>query len=270
MSELDVLEPEAFAKYCGNDADACWQLYEQLTYIAEKYEWFDTLMQWLDRFMLEIRLLIEQQSRGICIKSMQLNAYSTALTMDIAKAKENFLNDEAVVQLAAELKLEAVEAVLAKPAPRTDLWRKHLDREPPKYKKDLTLSKRWELWYHRWQEIKKDPQYNVAWLRWHERYLQVQETEVFNLNSLDQLKRLFFTQLKHKPTKFTATGEPGLDNKALRFVGPLGKLLLKYREDQKELGYVTACIEHTRNGVLHHVLKPHGTVTGRLAGGKDK
>lgn len=89
----------------------------------------------------------------------------------------------------------------------------------------------------------------------------------FNANSKIQLGWLFYECQGHTPMKWTPTKRPVVDKKVLPYLGESGRLLYDYNKMTKELSYVQACLDHTRNGVLHPIFKAPGTLTGRLAGG---
>jgi len=93
-----------------------------------------------------------------------------------------------------------------------------------------------------------------------------------NANSAAQLKRLFFTQLRVKPSRWSEeTGLPKLDEKALRplcsdnraLVAVAARSLLQYRRWAKLLSTYIEGLPMDGNDVVHPTLKVYGTRTGR-------
>jgi DNA polymerase-1 len=99
---------------------------------------------------------------------------------------------------------------------------------------------------------------------------------VVNINSVHQLRRLFFEQLKYEPLKMTDGGktgnkQPSTDEEVLQaFVDngcPFSKLILGHRKISKIYGtYIEGLQEWADNDLrVHTTLKQGGTVTGRLS-----
>lgn len=266
MWRLDELEPEAFARYCAQDAETSWQLLHLFEGVKSE-EWGLTVWQWHSRFLTQIQLIAEQQLRGIVIDVDSTRKYAAELGVRAYDLELEFLNHSDVQLNVAEWNEQVVAAVRAKEPTRRDLWHQHRLKEPPNRTKSGERSKRWEQWYSRRLEIEAGPRYNAQWLAWSERLRRAETEQHFNTNSRDQLCWLFFERLGFEPTKQTDEGEDALDSKVLRQCGEPGKLLLRYRKTVKELGYVNACLEFTRDGVFRPTIRPHGTITGRIAGG---
>lgn len=99
---------------------------------------------------------------------------------------------------------------------------------------------------------------------------------VVNINSVHQLRKLFFEQLGYKPLKMTdggATGnkQPSTDEEVLQhFVDngcPFSKLIMEHRKIAKIYGtYIEGLLSWVDNDLrIHTTLKQGGTVTGRLS-----
>lgn len=88
----------------------------------------------------------------------------------------------------------------------------------------------------------------------------------FNINSKPQLAWLFYEKLGYSIATKTATGRPSVDKKVLPLLGPEGRALVAYNKVIKERGYVEACLDAVRDGLLHPQFRAPGTLTGRLSG----
>lgn len=99
---------------------------------------------------------------------------------------------------------------------------------------------------------------------------------VVNINSVHQLRRLFFEQLGYKPVKMTDGGstgnkQPSTDEETLQhFVDngcPFSKLIMEHRKISKIYGtYIEGLLGWVDPDLrIHTTLKQGGTVTGRLS-----
>ena len=184
--------------------------------------------------MTEVRLIAEQQLRGIFVDQELLKACRASLIAKISTSMQSFLVHPSVAHHIVSYNQEVHLA-----------WKR---AEPPQFLKDgTTISKRWEAWLAREQ----------TWLA----------DKGFNVNSKQQLAWLLYDKLGHKVLVLTETGRPAVSRKVLSSLGEPGKLLSKYNLYKKRLGYVDATIAKTaRDGLLHPQFNTMGTVTGRLGG----
>lgn len=99
---------------------------------------------------------------------------------------------------------------------------------------------------------------------------------VININSTQQLRRLFFEQLGYKPLKMTDGGktgnkQPSTDEEVLQTFSdngcPYSKLIMEHRKIAKIYGtYINGLLSWVDNDLrIHTTLKQGGTVTGRLS-----
>jgi DNA polymerase I-like protein with 3'-5' exonuclease and polymerase domains len=274
MSQLADLEPESFMLYCANDAEACYELYHDLIKAYDSITGEGSLLDHASLWFNEIALLREQKLRGITIDRAGVEAYREKLLTEINKYVNTFYQSPYVQEIIAERKEKAYAELLAKQPKKIDLIHNHMSKQPPNRTKDGSLSKRWVAWHLKLQDLQNSGQrYNAAWIAWDERRQALSSLPAehwFNLNSIPDLKHLFYDVLKFTALKTTESGEPSLDNKALRFLGDLGKLLVSYRDLTKEESYVRSCLENlSTEDILRPGFKVFGTITGRIAGGGD-
>lgn len=229
-ARMSELPPEILGPYCATDADAAWQLYEELT---AQCEWPAQIDYHQRLFLTEVRLLAEQQLRGIKVDQGKLYACHRELIQKIDSAMNRFLNHADVAH--------HIEAHNRKVK---DAWKAS---EPPALTKQGTESARWRAWRDR----------EAAYI----------EARGFNPNSKQMLEVLFYDKLGHTARKFTETGRRVVDRKVLPSLGEPGQLLNEYNLLVKRRGYVEAVMEKSkRDGCVHPQFNSVGTITTRLGG----
>ncbi|MHA2067894.1 MAG: DNA polymerase, partial [Candidatus Thorarchaeota archaeon] len=247
MGELATLEPKTFAEYCANDADACFQLWHYLIEVCQSR--FPSVQVWHQQeFLTSIRLLIEQQFAGIKIQTHRLDSYLSKLGGTIVKTVWDFLEHPQVAPHIEEYNRNIIEA--------------HKESEPPKMTKTGKVSVRWQKWEDKLATLEEDNHFNInskqqlAWLF----YDRIHQHEIRG----KQL--VVFTEDGPVETDLTESGSRPVHKKLLPQLGAAGRMLADYNKLIKEEGYVKACKEKLRDGVIHPQFRPHGTVTGRLGG----
>jgi DNA polymerase I-like protein with 3'-5' exonuclease and polymerase domains len=229
-ARMAELPPEILGPYCAADADAAWQLYEELT---AQCKWPAQIDYHQRLFLNEVRLLIAQQLRGIQVNQERLHSCHQELIDKIDTSMNAFLNHPHV---ASHIQAHNKDV--------HDVWRAS---EPPQYTKGGTVSSRWTAWKEREQKWMAD--------------------KGFNPNSKQQLEVLFYEKLGFRPTKYTETGRRVVDRKVLPSLGEPGRLLNEYNLLVKRRGYVEAVIEKSRrDGCVHPQFNSVGTITTRLGG----
>ena len=225
---------EILGPYNALDAGATWQLFCYLKNLISYYSWGTTLWEYhqLD-FLGEVCLLIEQQFSGIHIDVPKLKRYQQELNRKIFETKQEFLSHPEVTPVVNEfndLKIKEIK-----------------DKEPEEFTKTGKQSARWRAW-----KIKLD---------------MALEAQHFNIDSTAQLSWLFYQKLKLPVLRVSKSGNPAVDKKAVALMGPLGKILSKYRGYRDELKFVDSTLSLQREGVFHPQVKSIATVSGRLGGG---
>ncbi len=235
MSCLADLEPEEFGRYCALDAEAAWQAVFEFDKVLDKLGRPGEVLRRYhkEEFMTEVRLLAEQQLRGLTIDVPKLQAYRDQLASRIVEGTASWLAMPEVAPAVAEYNA----AVVAE----------HRRTEPAQTTKQGTVAARWTNWERKLRELETG--------------------QHFNPRSRAQLAWLFFDKLDYTPLKFTDAGAKSVDKEVLPFLGAPGKHLSGVRKLEKELSYVEAGLAKQRDGTLHVACKSVGAATGRLAGG---
>ena len=166
-----------------------------------------------------------------------------------------------------------------------ELWNdwKHVewwDKQPPKYNKDgKTVCQRWQTWKKKESNTLNKNHFNVkstkhlSWL-FYENLFKVEIIEApkevnGKVSFYDRGKARLLIDGRDHTIQLTTKGSLPMDKHVLPLFGKVGKSLLQYNEIDKELQYVTACLDLSQTGTLHPNFKVPGTVTGRLSGGME-
>lgn len=298
MWKLADLEPEAFGRYCAEDADASWQLWNHILGQAQSTS--------LQRFATEewvamIRCLVETNHRGLDIDVAALSAYQQKLLTDIAAAEEGLRRHPALAGHIAER-----EVTLAVPffASRFTVSRSKAtkkDLEPClvglTYDRNLLAAKGWLFqpsqakalpawqqalggyWYrehvreHLRNVGKPAPRFNfesdpdLRWLL----FECVYQAEVLDVEGpfgrVEKRATVWIEDGQTVEAAATKSGLPPVSREILPALGEVGKLIGEFNRLTKLEGYVRSYLEHTKDGILHPRFKPAATLSGRLAGG---
>jgi DNA polymerase I-like protein with 3'-5' exonuclease and polymerase domains len=252
--EMWKLPVEILGVYCASDADAAWQLWEHLTALCNE-RGFDLLMEYHQReFMTEVRLLAEQQFRGIAVDLDGLKTYHTELLLRIDSAMKAFLNHP---QIAPHIELYNKDVVFAMKA-----------TAPAQHTVKGTVSKHWLKWKARIEERIAENVFNpnsthqLCWLFYEKVFNVVRETHKEVIIEVDG---------KQFEVEKTEKGARSVKKQLLPLFGEPGALLMKYNKLRKEAGYVLAAINKAEEG--QGIIRPQynsvGTITGRLSGGNS-
>lgn len=228
---------DILGKYNALDAVASWQLYKYFLKTMEYHEFTEAVQDFQkDEFINLVKLLIEQQVNGMHIDIPALMEYDDELTEEIEEKRQEFIHCDEV-----ESHIDYYQQCIIE-----DFKKK----EPPKLKKDGGITVRWTKWEAKLEALKK-------------RY-------DFNLNSNDQLQWLFYESMGLDcPVKTEKSPLPSVSKKAIPYLGPAGVLLQQYRTLRDIKKFVTALKNVHVDGIFHPTIKPHGTLTGRGAGGLE-
>lgn len=299
-SEMWRAPAQILGYYCGLDAASTWQLLHEVILPSIKGQaWEDIFWFYNHVFLENVRLHVDQQLHGITIDKPMLEAYYERLQERISHHYTEFVNHPDVRPFADERNAKILaECDSSEPAKYKKMkWPK----EPKKIKKNGEISQVWLTWEQKTKELEeKGPDLSMNWVNWKEKRDKLASEEHLNLNSSQQMQWLFYEKLEYpilirtyqggtlepeeyifdfkakeyKPNpelkKWLKTS-PSTGVKALPGFGEAGKLLGRQKDEEKELTYVRACLEHLiqdeeGNWRLHPQFRMPGTLTCRLAG----
>lgn len=289
MSLMHLAPAEVIGPYCCQDADSTYLLYTQVLLPAVRA--FTALERYAspEVYGEYLRILIEQRLAGILIDRSRLEEYSAQLQVEIAAAKENFFAQPQVQSAVKEWNRRIVEEIY-KQEPVKFLKQKAPPKEPAKYTKSGKISGSWTRWQERSHLLSAaKPVVSKNWSRWWQRLLEAMDAQHFNLDSGPQKQWLFYEYLKHPVELETESGQPAVDERALKMMGEAGACLNEYGGLKKEYEYVDATIGFLREDnanssvriirsgdarrtdagpawYVHPSWRAPGTLTGRLAG----
>jgi DNA polymerase family A/3'-5' exonuclease len=138
-AEMYKLPVEILGPYCAADADSAWQLHHELRTQCENYGAGSNLLDYHSRiFLPQVKLLIEQQLRGLEIDQTKLKEYQSCLDKDIESFPQKFFQHPLVSP-----HIEVYDKLIL------DAWKAS---EPPRQ------YKRWLVWQDKGLNL---PKFNV-------------------------------------------------------------------------------------------------------------
>lgn len=258
--------PEILGYYCGLDCASTYLLLSNI-FAPALTKLPPTARQTFDEyhsiFMVNVKILVEQQLYGTYIDKEKLLKYHEDLLGRIEGTKDAFFTHPEIAEKIAEFKARAITELKEKEPEKYKVHK--LPVEPKKLTKSGQISKNWEKWK---KKIDEDtgPEISKNWISWTERVKHLEDTYSFNLNSAPQLRELFYEKFQFPIILTTKSELPATDGQALSQMGEKGKLLKDYKDLVKEEGYVHGCISKLAGNYLNLQFRVPGTLTGRLAG----
>jgi DNA polymerase I-like protein with 3'-5' exonuclease and polymerase domains len=240
-------------KYCNMDAQATWDLYQEV--FKPVLHRFPELDLYLRRdFQNLIKLIDIGRREGMAIDRQSLHEHKSNLESRSWDLLFRFHEDSPATPYIKQYNASVVNS--------------HYDKMPPKKTKGGKPSSRFANWKNKLERL--------------------QEDEHFNPNSKDQLSWLFYdclfdTHVQSKTNRWgkteqaviikdigkvalTPSGKRSVDKKILPKLGKAGELLAEYNKINKELSYVAKMIERSEGGTHHTQLRVAGTKTDRCSG----
>lgn len=238
--DIDQFEWDALAPYAGIDAIGHWELFKYLKEIVDSYndlwgEWFWDRHR--EDYLNEVMLQIEAKVEGVTVGEEQLHEVYQEKLIEQESNRQAFFEIPVIKAALVEYKRDWLAAETAAIQAK----------EPKKTIKSGATSKNWEKW-----KIKLDT---------------VEDTFDFSITSGKQMKELIFRYAGIDPVTYTDKGQPSLEEKALKQMGPIGGALLKHTKVSTEIRFLLAIIENNQGGTVHPNIKLPATVTGRVGGG---
>ena len=247
-------------KYCALDSYSTVLLYNEV--LNPTLSSFSIFREYIKLYQQYLPVLIAQRFAGINIDTNKLATHKGNLQRRIEDSRQDFLRHPKIAPLVARFNESVIEGHLEKEPSR---FKKQRERqEPARFTKSGTVSKNWT----KWKELQSAaPEPTVSWANWHSKLMDMMDINHFNLDSVNDLRWLFYEQLGYQPTVMTDSGLAAVDEDALSQMGEEAKPLLGYKEATKGLTFVESLSALLVEGIYHPQVKVPGTLTGRLGGG---
>lgn len=251
-AEMGLLPPEILGPYCATDADAHWQLHEELMADIEEQEFAYLLPFHQREYLTLVKLLIEQQLRGIAVNRDGLKYHYECLESDKQMYMEKFFTHPIIKPFIDEYNQSVIEQ-----------WKKS---EPPKFTKKGDVTVRWQKWAAKEYEVRNTNHFNPN---------SKQKLGPILYNSIATIKRETAKDVtvevdgkEYTIDKTEKSKQYAVTKKILPIFGEPGQLLRKYNSCVKEQGYVKAPILLSEyDGNVRPDYNSCGTITCRLSGG---
>jgi DNA polymerase I-like protein with 3'-5' exonuclease and polymerase domains len=302
---------DVLGKYCQLDCEATYLLYTQV--LHPQYTTFPDLEEYhTELFLTLVEVHIDQRFIGINIDKSQLEHQLLELTQIMEKESSAFRTHPEIIDFIEEYERGLLDE-LASREPTKYRKAKPAPKEPKKFKKDGNISKSWHNWEDKMnkREWAKTP-ISKNWLNWEAKYYKAKAGELydytFKIGSPAQLTNVIYSHYakgywkvikSHRPDPrggskpatrglirletpdgrtveldMTDGGSFPTGKIALKQLGDVGEILLRYNAAKKEAEYIQSYLnlirysEDTELWTLHPAFNIPGTLTGRL-GGKD-
>ena len=247
---------DILGKYCALDAQSTWALHKHFESYLTEFPDLDLIIK--QEFITLSKLEVEQFFYGIKIDTELLEARMNSLQDAMDKLLNKFYNDSEVSHFIQTFNWQQVNDII--------------QNEPPKYTKTNKITSRWKKWQDKVEVAKTTNYFNpnskphLCWLFYD--VLYESSPVVSSLNWRKEEERKFSVKVDGKIhwIEATATGRKRIDKKILPKLGIAGKLLSRYNELNKLMGYMKKMKESTRSSIHHTNLRIYGTLTGRCSG----
>lgn len=294
MWRLAELEPEAFGRYCAEDADASYQLWNHVLTQGDAGQ--TTLRRFCTQeWATSIKLLVETRHRGVSLDVPKLRTVFANLEQEIAAAEAALRVHPRLVPHITEREAERAAVFFA---PHVTVSRVKCSRaeveercqkgdHPEDWFFEHSEAKSLAAWQkarggYWYREVLKErprnegrapPQFNFESdpdLRWllYEKVYRAEVREVENAwGRTEKRTTVFIEDGRTVEVGTTDSGLPPVSREILPALGEIGRLLGEFNRLTKLKGYVQAYLDGAVDGVLHLGFKPASTLSGRLAGG---
>lgn len=278
MAPFDIL-----GQYCALDVESTWLLLTEV--LAPVYNRFQAYWEYHTKVLMDLEFhVMWQKLAGVTVNATLLREYRTRLAGEVESRRLSFMRLPRVAAAVQAWNARVLGELLAK-EPTRYKKRTPLGAEPRKYRIDGQPSGTWLKWEEKRAKYEASPgEESSHWTNWSAKVASMREAmatlaphpDLFNLNSGDQKRHLFYEALGNPVVNYTDNEndpKPAVDEDALRAMGEEGKTLIAYNERVKVLSMLDSYIEKMTEyadtpdeGRLHVGLKVPGTYTGRLGG----
>ena len=284
---------DVLGKYCALDVESTWLLLHEV--LAPAYNNFHGYWDYHVQALMDLEFhVVWQKLAGVTVDATLLDVYRSSLVRTTSGQRESFLRLPRVEAAVQAWNTRVLGELLAQ-EPSRYKKRTPLGEEPRKYRIDGQLSGTWVKWNEKREKYEASPgEESAHWTGWNAKVTRVRELladfpaasaahpdevqkyGLFNLNSADQKRHLFYEALQYPVLEYTDNEndpKPAVDEDALRQMGEEGKSLVAYNERMKVLSMVESYLSKASRyaeegdlGRLHAGLKVPGTYTGRCGG----
>ena len=289
-------------KYCILDCEATYLLH--VHHLEPLYKPFPKLFDFhVDTFMPFVKQLIDQYLRGIRVDVEALQSHRKFLMNAIAETEKEFRSNPEVKDLVLGWEHEKLKEHIDK-EPVKFKKKPKLSKEPAKLKKNGDISKVYQNWLARKEELENTPaEVSVLWRNWADKKERIEagleKSYKFNIDSKMQLKSIIYGSVvdwkegkehiafgednngqygsvfvrNFSTGKFveldrTASGGMPIGDLALKQMGEVGDILRRYNGYTKELSYIVAyadVLEHNMSENIY-TIHPSFMAPGTLTG----
>lgn len=294
-SEMWRAPAEILGRYCLLDCVSTLWLWELV--LREPMYRFEELWRFhREVFLDNNRILIEQVWDGLRVDVDGFRRYRDELTARLEVLEAEIRAHPAIAGWVDEWEAAKRLEVIGEEPPRYKPFRL---KEPKRVRKDGEISKAWLTWDERRRAHEANPPEYAAWHQWRARSTNAELLEKcrWSPSSADHVRDAVYREggpirwrdtgregnnghstieylVPHPETgeevvieiERTNKGELPTGKKAMQQWGDIGRLLLRYKEEFKERGYVDGWLKLERNGRVHPTWASPGTVTLRLTG----
>lgn len=284
---------DVLGQYCALDVEATYLLLHEV--LAPVYNDFHGYWDYHVQALMDLEFhVVWQKLAGVTVDASLLTEYHASLVRTTAEQRESFLRLPRVEAAVQAWNSRVLGELLAQ-EPTRYKKRPPLGAEPKQRRIDGQVSGTWLKWEEKRQKYEASPgEESAHWTGWNAKVTRVRELltdfpaasakyqeevqkyGLFNLNSADQKRHLFYEALQYPILEYTDNEldpKPAVDEDALRQMGEEGKTLVSYNERMKVLSMVESYLAKTVRyedegsyGRIHAGLKVPGTYTGRCGG----
>ncbi len=218
-SQMSKAPVEILGYYCALDSYSTLEILTKvLLPVMNGQPWAHTMRSYHQLFLENVREVIRNQIVGFTVDREMILSHITQLEKDLTNQVDLLFSHPHIRRLAGEY------------------WEYEKDelekKEPPRLTKAGKVSKNWEKWRARMDEL-DGPEDTRSWV---------------NFGSGPQMQYLFYDLLNLPVLQRTKKDGPSVGVKAMKGFGELGQLMLGKRKIEKELGYVKACLDNLIEG----------------------
>jgi DNA polymerase I-like protein with 3'-5' exonuclease and polymerase domains len=242
--------------YAGLDAQSTWALYE---HFQSYYDQFPDMKDILENEMMVLaELEIEEFFHGMYVDEELLEERIAGVQSAMAELLEEFHENSDATGWISSFNEQRVDLIVA--------------ARPPEFTKTGKVAARYTKWKEKVAIAKATNHFNpnskdqLAWLFYDCLFKTSEVTPHWNWRGDKSYKFTVTIDGEEHEVDGTATGKRKVDKKILPKLGKAGKLLTRYNELNKLLGYMTKMQDSLAGGFHHTQLRLAGTLTFRCSG----